>query len=174
MFEIRLVHINEFQKVRLFYHSMIEAMKNIEYKPGWEKDVYPASEFLQDSINFGELFIGESDQKIAAAMVVNHEYNEGYQKVKWPTLAKPREITVIHALGVHPDFAGQGLAKVMVGKVLSLAKEKGQKVVRLDVLGGNIPAKKLYTKMGFKYIDTTQMYYEDTGWTNYELYEYTL
>lgn len=47
----------------------------------------------------------------------------------------------------------------------SVARDRQQKVIRLDVLKGNLPAKKLYT---------LPMCYEDTGWTDYELYELVL
>ncbi len=48
------------------------------------------------------------------------------------------------------------------------------KAIRLDVLKGNLPAEKLYSGLGFRYLHTLNMFYEDTGWTDYELYEYTL
>lgn len=34
-------------------------MEGAEYRPGWEKDFYPAPEFLKDSIGDRELFLGE-------------------------------------------------------------------------------------------------------------------
>ena len=43
-----------------------------------------------------------------------------------------------------------------------------------DVLGGNIPAENLYRGLGFQYLATLQMYYENTGWTAFRLYEYVL
>ncbi len=42
------------------------------------------------------------------------------------------------------------------------------------VLGGNIPAERTYTKMGFKYLKTLSMFYEDTGWTDYMVFELIL
>jgi hypothetical protein len=48
------------------------------------------------------------------------------------------------------------------------------KTIRLDVLDGNIPAENLYLGMGFQYLNKVQMYYEDTGWTAFRLYEYVL
>ena len=107
-------------------------------------------------------------------MVLNHRYNEGYKKFQWRTQANDSEVLVIHALGVHPDFSGKGYAKEMVNKAIEVAMEASMKAIRLDVLGGNVPAEKLYTGIGFKYMDTLQMYYEDTGWTDYKLYEYVL
>lgn len=60
----------------------------------------------------------------------------------------------------------------MVQQVIKIACENNIKTIRLDVLEGNIPAEKTYTKMGFMYLDTIQMFYEDTGWTNYKLFEF--
>lgn len=107
-------------------------------------------------------------------MIVNHECNESYEKAKWPTQTSLEKIMVIHALGVHPDFAGRGLAKEMVAEAISLAKQQSQDVIRLDVLSGNTSAERLYAHMGFQYVDTIQMHYEDTGWTDFKLYEYGL
>jgi len=58
--------------------------------------------------------------------------------------------------------------------VIGLAKERGIKAIRLDVLEGNLPAEKTYTSVGFSFVETLQMFYEDTGWTNFKLYEYDL
>ena len=49
-----------------------------------------------------------------------------------------------------------------------------QKSIRLDVLKGNVPAEKLYSRMGFKYPCTLSMYYEDVGLTDYKIYELSL
>jgi len=176
MLNIRLANDNEYESVRRFYHSLIFLMKssNAKYMPGWEIDIYPDPDYLKNSICKKELYIGEDNWQIVSCMIVNHDSNEGYQRFAWSTVAKPNEITVIHALGVHPDFVGNGYAGEMVRKAISLAKDSNQKAIRLDVLKGNLPAEKLYEKHGFSKCGTIQMFYEDTGWTDYELYELVL
>lgn len=62
----------------------------------------------------------------------------------------------------------------MVKEAIIIAGENCNKAIRLDVLGSNIPAQKLYTNMGFQYIDTIKLFYEDTGLTDYLLYEYAI
>lgn len=171
---IRMALESEYEDVRQFYYSLIDALQSAQYSPGWEKGVYPADDYLRDSIMRGELYVGVSEEGIAAAMIVNHQCNESYVKAKWPTKAAPDEITVIHALGVHPDFVGRGLAKELVRYVIGMAERSRQRVVRLDVLKDNIPAERLYEGMDFEYVDTVCMFYEDTGWTDYKLYEYKL
>ena len=162
------------EDVRGFYHSLIDGMENSQYDIGWKKDIYPAQEFLRESIANGELYICTEGDEIAAAMVLNHLCNEGYGKFRWQTEAEDDKITVIHALGVHPAYSGKGYAKAMVKRAFEIARENHQTAIRLDVLKGNVPAERLYTGLGFKYMDTLQMYYEDTGWTDYELYEHVL
>lgn len=172
MLRIRVANDEDYIRIRDFYYSLIDAMKEAEYKPGWERDIYPTQEFLIKSINNNELYIAETDENMVACMVVNHEYNDGYNTIEWSVDAEDSELFVIHALGVHPMYLGKGIAKQMVQKAIDIACENQIKTIRLDVLGGNIPAERTYTKMGFVYRDTIKIFYEDTGWTDYKLYEY--
>mgnify|MGYP000802467617 FL=1 len=112
--------------------------------------------------------------RMASAMILNHECNDGYQDITWPAALPPASITLIHALGVHPEYAGQHIGRRMVEFAADKAKTAGQKALRLDVLKGNTPAEKLYTRFGFQSRSVVRMYYEDTGWTDYEVYEYLL
>lgn len=172
MLHIRTADKNDYIKVRDFYYTLIDNFKDEEIKPGWKKDIYPTQEFLIESIENSELYIGENDEQIIACMVVNHKYNDSYKKIKWSVEAADEELLVIHALGVNHAFWGKGIAKLMVQRVIELAVENGIKTIRLDVLEGNIPAEKTYAKMGFEYLDTIQMFYEDTGWTNFKAFEF--
>ena len=172
--ELRTANENEWKKVKAFYWQLIEQMDSALYKPGWKKEIYPTDEFLMDSIRNKELYVLLSESNHMASMILNHKCTDGYEKIHWNITATPQEITVVHALGVLPDYQGQGIAKLMVQEAIRTAKENGQKAVRLDVLSTNIPAQKLYSDMGFNYMDTIQLFYEDTGSTNYLLYEYTL
>lgn len=174
MLNIRKAERDEYEAVRSFYHSLIRGIEGSEYSAGWKIDIYPAPEYLRQVIADGELWIGEEGDRIVSCMVVNHHHNEGYDQFEWPTKAPDNEVTVIHALGVHPDFGGRGIGRTMVRKAISIAKEEGQKVIRLDVLKGNVPAEKLYEREGFQKLYTLPMYYDDTGWTDYELYELVL
>ena len=60
----------------------------------------------------------------------------------------------------------------MVQYAIDYAREHQQKAIRLDVLKGNLRAEKLYSGMGFRLLHTLPMVYEDTGWTDFQLYEY--
>ncbi len=54
---------------------------------------------------------------------------------------------VIYDIGVHPDFQGQGLARWMLQRALTVLKES-YPVVRLNVAARN-PAESVYYSLGF-------------------------
>lgn len=174
MTHIRPAREGEFPSVRSFYHALIAAMEGSPYPPGWEEGVYPSDRALQDAIAGGRLFLLFWDEAMAGAMIMDHESNESYEKASWPTRGEPEELSTVHALGVHPDFAGRGLGKALVAHAIQTARAEGQKAIRLDVLEGNLPALKLYRSMGFQYVESLEMFYEDTGWTTFQLFEYPL
>ena len=66
---IRKARAEEYPDVRLFYHSLIDAMQGSTYHPKWQKDIYPAPEDLQTAIRAQTLYIGLIENQIAAAMV---------------------------------------------------------------------------------------------------------
>lgn len=172
--EIRTAKEEELEKVMSFYDAMIDGMQNAESKPGWKKGVYPEEKFLKGAIERQELLIGILDGVITGAMVVNHESADGYDTIEWKTAAEPQEVTVIHALGVLPEHQGKGLAGEMVNEVIRRAGAACQKALRLDVLAANVSAQKFYLSMGFEYRGTVKLFYEDTGLTEFLLYEYVL
>lgn len=171
---IRLADTDEFDNIRSFYHKVIDMMQDAEYKPAWKKNVYPSDPYLKESIENGELWVCDCENKYTAAMIVNHKCNEEYESINWFSEAERSEITVVHVLCVLPPFHGKGIAGEMVKKVIEIAESTAQKAIRLDVLCGNLPAEKLYIKYGFKYVGTIRMFYEDTGWTDFKLFEYII
>lgn len=172
--EISKANRNQLEFVRSFYHQLIDEFDSSSFDIGWKKDIYPSIDLLKQSIEKNELYIGIDKDQIISAMIVNHECNEGYKMFDWPIDVEDDKVLIIHALGVLPLYSGHGLAKKMVKKAMDIARENQQKVIRLDVLSGNVPAEKLYTSLGFQYRTTVTMYYEDTGFTKYKLYEYIL
>ena len=79
-----------------------------------------------------------------------------------------------YALAVNPELQGKGIGKVVVENILNLARAEHKKAVRLDVLGACKPAERLYISCGFKFVEAKEMYYEDTGWTEFKMFELNL
>lgn len=174
MLDIRAARAGEFAAVRGFYHKLIDMMEGSEFHPRWEKCVYPSDAFLRSSIGRGELYIGLLGCEIAAAMVINGEGAEGYAGAPWSVRAADGEFSVIHALGVLPPHHGRGFARELVRAAIDKTRAKGMKALRLDVLNGNLPAVKLYESEGFRFVSRVKLFYEDTGLTDFLLYEYAL
>ena len=84
------------------------------------------------------------------------------------------EFSVIHALGVLPSHHGRGFARELVAAAKEIARSRGHRALRLDVLNGNIPAVRLYESEGFRFVSRVKLFYEDTGLTDFLLYEYAL
>ena len=174
MLRIETAEMGDYPGVLDFYWTLIQQMEKAEFQPGWKKDVYPTREFLLDSIQNRELYLGRAGGQLAACMVVNHAYNDGYRSVRWSVEADDSQLLVIHALGVLPGFSGRGIAAAMVQKAIETARASHIKTIRLDVLEGNLPAERAYIRAGFRYVDTIQMYYEDTGRTSFKVFELVL
>ena len=171
---IRLAKIEEYEQVLKFYYDTIDMLGTSEFNSLWKKDVYPSNAYIRESIEKGNMWVYELDGQIISAMVLNHECNEGYKSVKWPTEVTKEEFFVIHAFGVLPSIHGKGIGSQMLKNAIEYASKNNIKVIRLDVLADNVPAVRLYTKNGFSYVDSTCMFYEDTGWTDFKLFEYTI
>ena len=171
---IRTALLNDFESVIDFYYELIDSMQKAEFRPGWKKDVYPTRQFIYDSISEKNLFIAIIGSAIVGSMVMNQVCSDGYSKVKWNVSAENDEIKIIHALAVSQNFHGKGIAKKMVEYAIDFCRNSGMKAIRLDVLVSNIPAYKFYEKMGFVYMDKIQLFYEDTGLTDFLLYEFLL
>lgn len=76
-----------------------------------------------------------------------------------------------HALAVSSSGQGKGIGRYFMGEILKLAKAEKKKAVRLDILGTNTAAERLYKGCGFHFVQAKDMFYEDTGWTEYKMYE---
>lgn len=164
----------EAERVIDFYYKLIDDLHEINYYINWEKDIYPDKDYLRNAVIAGDMYLAETGGETVGAMVLNHTVNEGYDDAEWGINAAPSEVTVVHALGTKLDKTRCGVGSFMVKESLRIARENGQKTVRLDALKGNTPANNLYRKCGFKYISTVDVYYDYTGDCQFDLYEYVL
>ena len=69
---------------------------------------------------------------------------------------------------------GTDAQNAVIRRAVALARGRGWKALRLDVLEDNVPAQRLYRRAGFVYIETKQIWYESTGLANFLLYEYAV
>jgi len=173
-FFVRAAKAEEYDIAIDFYYSLIDDMENEVYHPAWKKEIYPSREYIKSSIAENSLYLAYIDDVLAGAMIINNKANEGFDKADWEGEAKSDEISVIHALAIGYRYMNKGYGKCLLNEAVKICKAKNQKLIRLDVLGGNLPAFRLYDSFGFKHIASIKLYYEDTGLTDYDLFEYII
>ena len=164
----------EFSAIRTFYWDLIDEMQSSSAQIGWKKGIYPSDALLRESLARGELFTLRDGEVLCACVILNSACNEGYQGIPWSRSCKPEEVLIPHALGVSPRRQGAGIGAAVVQEILNYARVQGKRAVRLDLLVGNTAAERLYPKCGFRFVQSKTMFYEDTGWTEYQMYEFNL
>ena len=167
MIELRKAEIDESCEILKFYRNIIFSIKDSEFKPKWN-DSYPDLEFIENSIMKGEMYV-YSEDGINACVVINNEFGEEYDNVKWHADAESGEIIVIHTFAV--DSMGKGIGKEIFNQIENSAVENNKKSIRIDIIDGNIGAANVFKKFGFEYVDSVKMFHEAVGLETFHLYE---
>lgn len=63
-------------------------------------------------------------------------------------------------LAVQPDYQRQGIGERLVLALIERLREKDSHCLTLEVRASNIPAKKLYEKLGFQMVGKRKNYYQ--------------
>lgn len=170
MTKIIIAAPEDFPSVRTFYHSIIDEMQHLPWFPCWEKDVYPTDDGLRGYVNRGEMRLLTVDGEIAAAAALGGRLDCS-DDLRWPSGAKEGEYAMVNMVAVHPRFGRQGFGKRIVSHLMDLARARGLRALRLDVVDINEPAKRLYTSLGFQYVSSTTTVFDDGSSLNFDLYE---
>lgn len=134
-----------------FYHKVTGYLDTHINYPKWIQGVYPGRESIKAAIDSGSQYACFCTGRIVGAFVLNDDPAGSYYKGEWQSQLNNGEYMVVHALAVDPNESGRGIASKMVEYCLETAQTLGYKAVRLDVVPGNHPAKRLYEKAGFRF-----------------------
>lgn len=102
--EFQKAAAGDFLRVRQFYWDLIDAMADQNDTIGWKKGVYPADDFLRESLERGELYLLTEDGALAASVILNSACNPGYDGAPWTVDCAPEEVLIPHALAVDPSL----------------------------------------------------------------------
>ena len=174
MIKMRQAVPEDLAAVTALYDGVIETFQAQTGNNGWQKGVYPTEEHFRKAIQAGTLYVGELEGDLAAGMIITQGTDKSYGDAPWRVNAADEETAVIHTLGVSPDLAGRGVGLHMMRGAAELARKKGWRALRLDVLEDNVPAQRFYERAGFAYIETKKIWYESTGLASFLLYEYAV
>ena len=165
---------SDFDRIWQLYVDVCAHQAQDQYGPKWTLGIYPTEDDIRAHIEEDELYIGwVSNQPVAAMALVGHEDPE-YAEVPWTTSVAPDEVAVIHLLAVHPRARGHRAGAALVHEAIDLARTSGKRVIHLDVVPGNRAASRIYLSEGFTLVGTFQIFYEDTGLADFEMYERVL
>ncbi len=150
--QIRKCRDDEISSTGAFYDNVVEYLDaHINY-PKWVYREYPSEEYARAMTARGCQYVCENDGRTVAAFVLNRDPEGSYQMGRWSRQLEDGEYMVIHALAVDPSLQGTGIGRDIISFCIDTAKADGAKAIRLDIVPGNIPAKKLYESFGFSYV----------------------
>ena len=169
--EVRRGTAQDVDEVAALYDELIDYLEHHINYPGWIKGIYPTRKDAIDGINEERLFVAIEDGKIVGTVILRHEPEVGYNLADWHNDLEYKEIFVVYTFAVHPQFLNQGIGKHLMEFVIEYAIQMNMKAVRLDVYEKNVPAIRLYEKLGFQYIDTVDLGYGKYGLDWFKLYQ---
>ena len=171
---MRICALTDLPKLLNFYQLVINETEDMPVYARWVYGQHPTEEMITDYVCQGNMYCSEEGTDITAAVAVTPYQTDDYHGIDWRIVLEDDEVAVVHILAVNPRFRARGCAKAIMQDVISLAKSKGLKAVRLDALACNTPAHRLYESIGFQKRDVRHWYAENTGWYDFYLFEYLL
>ena len=170
---LQLVKANagDFIRVRDAYLDIIDHSPNLKQYARWEYGKHPTDEALMGFIGAGNLFLLMDGADIAGVAAITPGQGAEYHRVQWRVDAQDHEVMTLHLFGILPRYQGAGVGKTMMRRALGMAARDGMKAFRLDTLASNISAQRFYESLGFVFCGKQHWYAENTGWTDFCLYE---
>lgn len=167
--EIRKGTRQDIDELAALYEEMTDYLDCHVNYPGWKTGIYPIREDAVQGVMEGTLFVALEDGRVVGTVILRHQPEDAYDSADWHNDLGYEDILVVYTFAVRPQFLRQGIGRKIMEFVLDYAVDMGIKAVRLDVYEKNIPAIRLYERLGFQYIDTVDLGY---GLNGYKLYQY--
>jgi GNAT superfamily N-acetyltransferase len=139
---MRLVHahLDQLDEILEIYRHATRKM-NEQGITQWADD-YPSEELVKDDIQKRNLYALLDEERVAAVVVLDQEYEDAYEKVSWSD--QSGRFLVVHRLCVNPAIQGRGVSRILMGEIERFAKEHGYTSIRLDTQIKNEKAMRLY------------------------------
>ena len=170
--ELRKAKRTDIDTIRNIYWKLLDSSEEYASILQWKKNIYPVDSDWMGYIDREEMFLIYYDSELVGAVALSKKRAKSYSDIRWTIDAFDDETAVIHLFVVDPEYQGKGIATAALDELIRIAKETKKKAVRLDAIGTNKPAPKLYEKYGFINCGKAMEYYESTGKTEFVYYEY--
>ena len=164
----------EFDTIKKFYYDLIDMTQGDASFPMWKKGVHPSDSFIRESLQNKELFSVYENDRLIACVVCNNKTADGYDTVNWHITASPAEFLVLHVFAVDPTLHGKHIGRFLFNNIISLAKKRQIKTLRIDVIANNHKAEGFYKALGFQFVCQKTLYYDVVGEMSFNLYDLVL
>ena len=150
----RLIYatLEDLPRVCRFYRAVCDKQATDRYTPRWHYGIYPDEDDLRAHIRRRHLLLGLEGGGLAAAIVLLDHEDEEYRDAPWQYPEASNRVCVWHLFAVSPVYRGRHMGKDML-RVLRLCRQRGFRAVHLDVTKGNDAAERLYTALGFRFVE---------------------
>ncbi|MBR5908892.1 MAG: GNAT family N-acetyltransferase [Schwartzia sp.] len=149
--QIRKCAETEIVAVGEFYDRIVQWLDNHINYPKWMYRIYPSESWAREMTEAGEQYVCVDNGKMVGVFVLNADPQGAYQKGKWAVDLPDGSYMVLHALAIDPELQSQGFGSQIIRFCVEKAKAEGFKTIRVDIVPGNDPARRLYEKNGFQY-----------------------
>ena len=168
---MNLVRAYDLETVKGHYINVIENTPEIEKYARWVYGKHPTDEALRSFIENGEMYLLADGGTVAGMVAIVMHQGPDYEDIPWTEKLENDQVATLHLLAVCPEYRGRTLGNTILELAGELAKQQGKRAIRLDVLESNHPARHLCEKNGFIFRGKEHWYAENTGWTDFLLYE---
>ena len=119
----------------------------------WDES-YPGEEEIKEDLSEGTLYVLEEDQKLIGAISIVPK-NELNHLDCWTIKENVREFARVV---IRPDHQEKGLSVHLVEEIIKELKKQNTEAIHIAVAKENIPAQRLYKKMGFTFCGEAELY----------------
>ncbi len=153
--QIRKCRQSDMTRAGAFYDYVVKWLDGHVNYPEWIYRVYPSEAFVEERTKEESLFlcVEEETDRIIGAFALGADPMENEKNAKWQQDLPEGTFLIVHALAVDPQYQGQGIGAEAVRFSEEYAKSEGYRALRSEIVLPNIPARKLFEKMGFLYAD---------------------
>lgn len=158
---IRLATPADLPAVAAIYEEILaEEDKRPASYTNWQWGKYPTLDTARKILEEGTLWVAEEDGQLYGSVNLNSIQLPEYRDIPWTILAEDSDVAVIHTLVISPRWTGRGKAQEMVAFCEDESRRQGKRVMRLDTYEGNLPANRLYPKLGYHFAGGTEFFFQ--------------
>ena len=92
---------------------------------GWVTGVYPTRFDAEQAAARNELYVCETEGRVAASGILNQRQVNVYADGHWAYPAEDSTVFVLHTLTVDPELSGRGIGRAFVQFYEDTARERG-------------------------------------------------